>query len=170
MIVAVCLCLAVAGCGSPGTAASPTKTPTKKVAAKVAVPTPVPTAATAELKNYALLVQPVVHSGIMQITTLLTAMKNTSVSQLGRTCVTAGGDLASNRDAFTTITAPPAAKKVRGSANHGYSITLGATDECGIAADSNSSSAMVTAGRDMQNGLRELVAVQTTLAGWAAKH
>jgi hypothetical protein len=166
IIAAACFCLAIAGCGSPGTAAKP---PTTVTTTKVAA-TPSPTAATPELANYAVLAQPVVRSGITQVTLLLKEMKSGSLSQLGRTCSTAGGTLSSNRDAFTTVSPPLGAKKLYSAAKHGYSIMLGATDECGIASDSNSSSALATAAQDLQTGLRQLISTQSTLVGWAAKH
>ena len=159
------VCLAIAGCGG-ATAAPPAKTP----ATKTAKPTPRPTKVTPELTSYAQLIEPVVRSGITQATTLLKTMARTSTSDLGRTCVTAGGDLSSNRDAFTSVPAPASAKKFYGAAKHAYSITLSATDECGIASDSNSPKAMAASAKDLRGGLGELNRIRGTLAGWAARH
>jgi hypothetical protein len=168
--VAVCFCVAVAGCGSSPKAAGPSKTAHASSSTKAVTATPRPTAATPELTSYAQLTQPVVRSGIIQVNTLLKAMSSTSTSQLGLTCVKSGGDLSSNRDAFTSIPAPTSAKKFYGAAKHAYSITLGATDECGIAADSNSSSAVASSEKDLRSGLGELTRTLSTLNGWASKH
>ena len=165
-VLAACACLLVAGCGNK----SSTPPPVKTVTSKKATPTPRPTVVTPALTSYAQLTEPVVKSGITQVSNLLTAMAKTSPRLLGRTCVASGGDLSSNRDAFTSIPAPTTAKKLYGAAKHAYSITLGATDECGIAADSNSSSALASAAKDLRSGLGELTRARGTLVGWAAKH
>jgi hypothetical protein len=166
IIVAGCFCLAIAGCGSSGASANPPKAKTTQAATA----TPRPTSVTPELTTYALLIQPVVRSGITQVATLINQMQKTAPSQLAKICVTSGGDLSNNRDAFTSIPPPTAAKKFYGAAKHAYSITLGATDECGIAADSDSASALAAAAKDLKKGLGELNTTQGTLAGWAAKH
>jgi hypothetical protein len=171
IILAGCFCLAIAGCGGSGNAASPpSKTATSKSHSKAATPKPRPTSATPELASYAQFALPVIRSGITQVTTLMQQMQSTATSQMGKVCATSGGDLASNREAYTSIQPPVPAKPLYGRAKHGYSITLGATDECGIAGDSNSSSAMAAAAKDLQRGLGELTTTRNTLTGWAAKH
>jgi hypothetical protein len=169
IIVVGCFCLAIAGCGSPSNAADPSKTATASSSTK-ATATPRPTSVTPELASYAQLAQPVIRSGISQVATLLKLMQTTSTSIMGKSCATSGEDLSSNRDAFTSIQSPVTARKLYGRAKHAYSITLGATDECGIAGDTNSSSAMAEAAKDLKTGLGQLSASQSTLAGWAAKH
>jgi hypothetical protein len=166
MLALGCICLAIAGCGSPGAAAN---TPKAK-ATKAATATPRPTSVTPELTAYAQLTLPVVRSGITQVVTLLKQMQNTAPPQLGRVCVISGGGLSNNRDAFTSVPPPTTVKKFYGAAKHAYSITLGATDECGIAADSNSPGDLASAAKDLRAGLGELNSTQGTLAGWAAKH
>lgn len=165
-IAAACVCLAVAGCGSSKSAAPPPKTQTTHVATA----TPRPTTVSPEYIQYAQLTEPIIRAGIKQVGNLVGQMQNTATVQMGRICVASGGGLSSNRDAFIAIPRPATARKFYGAAKHAYSITLGATDECGIAADTNSSHAMANAAKDLRSGLREMTRVEGTLAGWAAQH
>jgi hypothetical protein len=168
IVLAGCLCVAVVGCGASATKTAATKTSTTKTAAKAPTATPLPV--TPALTLYAQVVLPVARSGITQATTLIKQMQITSSAQLGKVCVQAAGGLSNNRDAFNSVIEPAAAKTLRGDAKQAYQAILSSTDECGIAADSGSASGLSQAAQDMKKGISRLSNVESTLAGWAAKH
>lgn len=165
-VIAGCLCLVVAGCGTK--AASGDKPVVTRTAS--ATPRPTVTSLTPELKSYAELSDDVLKSGIAQSVTLIKEMQNTATNQLGPVCVQAADSLSSNRDAFDQIPAPLQAKKMYNVAKQAYQHALASTDECGIAADSNKPDQMAQAASDLRSAISQMTSVESTLASWRALH
>jgi hypothetical protein len=97
-------------------------------------------------------------------------MKHESTASVGNECSATGGDLSNAQSSFHGTFTPKAAQAVFRLAQTGYMLSLVATDECGMASDSNSKSEMKTATSDLDRGLKYLEQANATLTLWSAQN
>lgn len=151
-----CLLLILAGCASSNAAKAP---PPPRTHA-----TPVPTI----LVDYSSVALSTVNSSVGEGYQLASRMKHEAFDSLGTDCSTVAGMLSNEFDAFRSVYHPSAAHNVYKLAGVGYKDTLGALDECGMAADASDKGELKTATSDLRHGLGELKQVEGQIRTWSA--
>ncbi len=173
IVVVTSLCVAIAGCGTLGASKKPPvlAVPSKSVKAgkNKATAAPRPVKVSPEMIAYARSLDPVLKSGIVLASALIKQSGATETAIMGKPCATAGGNISQSREAFQSVPAPKSITSLTHNTVSAYKLLLGATDECGIAADDNDSSSMSLSRRDMQSSENQLKYYERSLAAWAAR-
>jgi hypothetical protein len=160
-LVLTCGAMVLAGCGKASVAKPPTSASHPK-----------PTAVPSPLVSFAAYSDPLLKTTLSEASGVLSRLrtaekKNADLSLLGDQCTLAGGDMSSSRSAIVSGYLPAAATPYK-QIIAGYKLVLGATDECGTAADGLSHSGVKTAASDLTRGMNELSTVEASLAKWQA--
>jgi hypothetical protein len=156
-VLVIASTLLLAGCGSR--AAAPPASPTPKP-----VITPVPQILAAYADN----TSPTITHSVKVARYLLSQMQNKSPTDVSGSCNSTASRLSNLRAIWVNTWFPYQAASIRKTIGNGFKYSLGAAQECGLASDQNSSSAMQTAISDMRAGIRDLSSAQATELHWQA--
>lgn len=156
-IAIVCLGLVLSACGQ---SASPASAPVKS--RPQATPTTVPS----PLVAFASYSDPILRTSLGEGSDLLQKMNHDKPADLGDQCGLVGGDLSNSQTALHLGTTPSQGMTAFRTAVSGFKYVLSATDECGMAADTNSRTQMKVAAKDMEYGMWLLNQAESAMARW----
>jgi hypothetical protein len=156
-VAVACLGLLLSACGQ---SAAPASAPVKSrpQATSTAVPSP--------LVAFASYSDPILRTSLGEGSDLLQKMKHSKPGDLGDQCGMVGGDLSNSQTALRLGYTPRQGMPAFHTAVQGFKLVLSASDECGMAADTNSPGEMKVATKDMEYGLWLLSQAESAMAHW----
>jgi hypothetical protein len=147
------LALFVAGCGSKPVAQGPGPTPTGQISP--------------ELILYAQTVSPTLKTTLSQLSHLISELQSSSdMDKLAFDCAHEGGALQADDTAVQGVAAPSEASSYYSDAVKGYSIALGASDTCAVAADARQPGDLASAARNFSRAFDSLNTAESGIAPW----
>lgn len=132
-------------------------------------PRPGPSAVPAMLVGYSSTIKSSLDGAVAQTDDLLPRLRHESGITLGNDCSAAAETYSNLYSTLTSVYTPSTAANTRSRAVAGFKLLLAATDECGLAADSQSPDEARVARADLIRGLKAVSSARDTITVWAGQ-